>query len=647
MRSLVKPSLVAGVLAVVLFLAVNIILEEAVTGARVDLTEDALYTISDSTEQVLESLEDPLEVTFFFSEDVARGFPQLFAYGRRIEALLKEYSAIAGEELRLEVVNPEPFSEAEDRAVAAGLRGVPTGTGAQIYLGMVARDLTDKETVVPFFSTERANFLEYDLTKAIANLASDDKPKVALLTALPMTPGGMGPMGRPSPGWAVYTQLNELFDLSTLDAGFDAIPEETDVLLLIHPPDLDDAQLYAIDQFVLAGGRAAVFLDPYSEAAAASAMARRAMPPGMGGAPTSSDLDPLLGAWGLDLVEDKIVADEALAQRVSMAGMGGMGGRQTQDYVLWLAARDAVIAEDDPITGNLEQVNLASAGALLTLETDLAVEPLVTSTAQSMLVDASEAEGQPEPDALLRRFEADPGVYTLIAKVTGPVWSAYPDGPPAQAEPEAEGAQAADAQRDAEAIAETHRTQSDGPVALVIGADTDLFDDRFWVQVQNFFGEQMLVPMADNGTLLVNTVDNLAGSEALIGLRGRGVSQRPFEVVEDIRRQAEARFLAEEERLEQELAATEARLAELQQSAPESGALMSPAQEAEIERFRQRALEIRQQLRDVQRNLVEDIETLGDWLAFFNIALLPLLLIAVALALAWWRRRAQARRFAQ
>lgn len=634
MQSLYTPSRLAAVFAVVLFFAVNVIFQEALTGARVDLTEDALYTISENTEDVLEGLENPIELTYFFSEGVARDYPQFFAYGRRIAELLREYSAIAGDELRLEIVNPEPFSEAEDRAVAAGLQSVPTASGEQIYMGLVARDMTDREKLIPLFSQERQGLLEYDLTRLIWDISRDKRPQIALLTSLDMAPQPPSPMQRqPSQGWAIYEQLNQLFDVSELEPGFAEIPKKTDVLLIVHPPELEPAQLYAIDQFVMKGGRAAVFVDPYAESAASPAAAQMGRP---STAPESSNLQPLLSSWGVRLAEGKVVADRQLAQRVNM---GGPGPRAIKDYILWLALRNADLAETDPVTANLDRVNLASAGALEPVEGAATVlEPLARSSEASALLDVSNARGLPEPDALLREFEPDEARHLLLARITGRPQSAFPDGPPTVDEDDEEGAEApaADAPHLAEASAD---------VAILVGADSDLFEDRFWVQRQNVFGQQIDVPIADNATLLINALEHLAGAEALLGLRGRGVSERPFAVVERMRRQADAQYLAQEQRLEEELDATESRLAELQSQMGQGERLITPEQEAELARFREQALEIREQLREVQRNLVEDIEALGRRLAFINIGLVPILLTVAAISLAWWRRRMRSRRW--
>ena len=625
-------------LAVILFFAVNAIIERLGGGARIDLTEDGLYTISESTKKLLAGLDQPISATLYFSEDAAREYPQLFAYGRRVRDMLKAYAELSDGRFRLTVIDPEPFSKEEDDAMGAGLRSFTTPDGRRIYLGLVVRDMTDREAVIPFFDPQREDLLEYDLTKIVNNVAAGRRPTVALLTSLPMKPKGLPGFAEESdPGWVIYDQLKQFFTIEDLGPGFRKIPADTDILVIIHPPKLDDTQLYLIDQFILKGGRAVIFLDPFSEASVNRA-------PGQFEAliPIASDkaLAPLLKAWGVEIVPEKIVADRTLAQRVTT---GGMGPDAIKRYPVWLRVDAAHMADHDPVIANLTTVNLASVGAIRRHENSpLTLEPLVTSSADSALVDASLGRGIPDIDAYWRdEFKPDPETYDLVVRLDGVVDSAFPDGPPyAQAdEAEDEDGKAADSAVDPADAATTHLAKAAGPIHVILGADSDLFDDRFWVQVQSMMGQRVSVPMADNGALLLNAIDNLAGSEALIGLRGRRIKDRPFVVVENLRRKAESRLLEEERRLEDELQRTQQRLDQLESQKPSEGGVLTPEQEAEIERFRARVLEIRQQLRAVQHELVADIERLKLRLALVNILLVPVLLVLGALVAALLRRR--------
>ncbi len=613
------------ILAVILFLAINVIANTLLRGVRLDLTEDNLYTLSEGTKNTLRSLEEPVRMRFFFSEKLATPYPTIFSYGQRVQDILQEYAAIAGDNIRLEIINPEPFTDEEDEAVGLGLQGLPTQAGETIYLGLVVNDSTDREAVIPFFNNEREKFLEYDLTKTIYALAQGERPKVGLLSSLPMQfgPGGIMAFargqGRP---YVIYEQMQQFFELSTLDGSFTTIPDDIAVLLIAHPPELSEAQLFQIDQFVMKGGKALIFTDPYSEAsAAAAAQAAASGAPSM--AAESSDMNRLLAAWGVEMVPGMIVSDLELAQKVNM---GGFGARAVRDYPLWMGITEDYIDPSDIVTGNLQNLNMATSGALRALTgATTTLIPLVTSSETSALVDASEGQGDPDPDRLIRNLIPDEERHILIARLTGEAPSAFPDGPPA-----AEGG---------ETPAGAWLAKSEGPINLIIGADADLFDDRFWVQVQDFFGQRVVQPIADNGSFFINAIDNLAGSDDLIGLRSRGVSQRPFTVVEDIRKAADANFLAEEQRLQEKLQDAEARIAELESQSPSGSELLNPEQEAEIERFRADMLETRRELRTVQRNLRQDIESLGGWLAFINIALIPVLIVVGVLLFRGFSRR--------
>ena len=646
-------------LAVVLFFAFNAIVERLGGRATVDLTEDGLFTISDSTKTLLASLDQPIEVTFYFSEDAARAYPQLFAYGRRVRDMLKAYAELADGKIRLTILDPEPFSKEEDEAMGAGLKSFTTPEGRKIYLGLVVRDMTDREAVIPFFDPQREDLLEYDLTKIVNNVALGRRATVALLTSLPMKPKGLPGFSENSdPGWAIYDQLRQFFTIEDLAPGFRKIPKGTDILVIIHPPKLDDTQLYLIDQFILKGGRAVIFLDPFSEASVnrPSGQMPRLVP-----IASDTALAKLFAAWGVEIVPEKIVADRALAQRVTT---GGIGPDAIKNYPVWLRVDHAHMAADDPITANLQTINLASVGAIrLKKDSPLKKEILLHSSPDSTLADASLGRGIPDIDSYWRdEFQPDSESYALVVRLDGIVDSAFPAGPPyAQEEgeaakpgeekesdemdPAAQDKSADESTPDdktAEKAAESgHLARASGPIHVVLGADSDLFDDRFWVQVQNVLGRRVSVPMADNGALLLNAIDNLAGSEALIGLRGRRVKDRPFVVVENLRRQAEARLLEEERRLEEELDRTQERLDRLESQKPTGGGVLSPEQEQEIERFRARVLEIRQQLRAVQHELVADIERLKIRLAVINILLVPALLVAFALIAAILRRRRQ------
>lgn len=611
------PRALVILLVAAIFLLINGLADRGLSGARLDLTADQLFTVSDGTREVLDGLEEPITLRLFFSEKLASSYPSIFTYGRRIRDLLEEYEALADGKIDLRVIDPEPFSEAEDQAVGYGIRGVPTEGGQSLFLGLAASDSTDREATIALFAEDRERFLEYDLTKLIYELSEPSLPRVAVLSGAPVFGQPPNPlMGGPGQQpWAAFSQLEQLFDVTRLEPSFEALPTDVDLLILIHPPELTDAQAYALDQYALSGGRLLVFVDPNAESVPAGGPME-----GMGG-PGASDLPRPFDAWGLSLSSGQVVADFDLAQQVNF---GGGGPRAIRDYIVWLGLTPAQIDREDVVTGTLDLVTMGTAGALEhDPQSGTNWQPLLRSSAASALISTDLLMGEPDPDALIQATNPDDRSKVLAGRLGGQAQSAFPDGPDGSGAPEG------------------HRSQ--GPVNAIVVADVDMLDDRFWVQVQQFFGQQILQPFADNGSLLVNAADNLVGAEALIALRGRGVSQRPFEVVEDIRREAEASYLAREQALEMRLAETEARLAELEGQRPADGALVSPAQQAEIEAFRAQALETRSELRAVQRDLRRDIEALESRLAFVNIVGMPLLLVAFAFGLTRWRRHRAAR----
>ncbi|MFZ2289156.1 MAG: Gldg family protein [Halopseudomonas yangmingensis] len=595
-----------GLLVLLLaFIAFNMASSVLLPGARLDLTEQKLYTISPGTRQILEGLEEPITLNFFFSDRASKDMVVLRNHARRVEEMLREYQRVAGGKLQLQIIDPQPFSEAEDRAAEYGLQAIPlTQTGDKLYFGLAGTNSLAQREVIPFFALEQEGLLEYELSRLVNSLAQPDKPRIGLISGLPLG-GGMNPMtGQQTAPWVVLEQVRQLFEIDNLDHDIDRIPEQVKVLLLVHPKGLSEAALFAIDQFVLGGGKLLAFVDPFAEMDFSQEAMMDAMADGK-----ASDLGPLLAAWGVDYDPEKVVLDARLGMSVGR-GQGQLPAR----HIGWLELLPAHLDREDTVTAPLSLLTVASAGALQPREgSQTRFLPLLSSTVDSMLVPSSRLAALRDPEQLLNGFKADAQQYHFAARLQGPAATAYPEG--------LEGR-------------EPGLRQSDNINVLLV-ADTDLLSDRMWVQVQDFFGQRISQPWADNGGLLVNALDNLSGSEALISVRSRGDFSRPFVVVQELQRQAEQRFRASEQRLQQQLAETEQRLAELQQG-QDPGQLteLSPQQEQAIQRFIDERLDIRKQLREVRFRLNADIEQLGTRLKIINIALVPLLLTLGVLG--WW-----------
>lgn len=609
----------------VLFFSVNVIANGPGLAYRLDLTEDRLYTLSEGTENVIADLEEPVTLRFYFSETLANNYPGLKTYGEHVLEMLEEFTAAADGNIELLVFDPEPFTDAEDDAVAYGLQAVPAEAGQVLYFGLAATNRTDDQEVIPYFSVERETFLEYDLTKAIQALKQRELPTVGIMTALPVTTGAgsaQNILQGASEPLALYSQLYEFFMLNHLPDSFTAVPDEIDVLILAQPPELDDETLYAIDQFALRGGRVMAFVDPFPE------LLNRPDPMRMQQEPQTADINnlaPLLNAWGVDISPDEVLADRRLAQRVSTYGARG---QEVVDYVIWHAIGPENVSASDVVTGDVSNLNLATAGHILTIEdASTTVDPLITSSSESMLLSPDYLQGQPLPQDLLREFLPTGETYMLAARISGPAKTAFPDGAPVAPLAEADPLPG-------------HLSNSLVGINIILVADSDIFDDRFWVSVQNFLGQTIVTPTADNGNFVINAVENLAGSGELISLRSRGSVHRPFTAIETIRQDAEFRYLAREQALLDELSATEARINELSQASSGGVAGLSNAEtEAEIATFRESLLSTRRELREVQRDLRQDIESLQTLLKILNIALMPLLFGFVAFVIAYLRRR--------
>ncbi len=629
------------VLALVLVLALNVLAGNGLRTAQVDLTQDKLFTLSDGSRRILGSLAEPITLRFYFSETLANGAPQIKRYGLRVREMIEEYAAVADGMIRLEIIDPEPFTDEEDDAVRNGLQALPVSSTDNLYFGLIGTNTVDDRQVIKYFAQQKEPFLEYELTRFVYNLTDPKRPVVGLITTQQMnadvspmmTMGGQGPQP-----WAIVPQIRETLELKQIYPTDEAIPEDVDVLLIVHPGKLSDKLLYAIDQFVLAGGRAIVAVDPFSEVA----LAFRRQPQGRGqGVEDTSELERLLNAWGVTVDNTKFVGDWRHAQQVNV---GIPGKVKIKRYLAWLALGPDGHNPDDVAMSDLGPINVASPGHIAKREgATTTLTPLLTSSAESMLFDVALIRLGPNPQNLLDNFKPDERRYVIGARLSGPVASAFPDGAPkpAEAEPKAEGESKPETAKKAPA-AKPHLAKSTADINIIVFADSDFVFDQFWVRQQDFFGQKLFVATASNADMLVNALDNLAGSADLIGLRSRGKSERRFEVMSELRRRAEKKYLEREKALAENLKATQKRLNDLQGKASAGGgALLSGQQQQEIEKARGEIQKTRRALRDVQHELNKDIDLLETELKFANIGLVPILIgfLALVLALVRGQRR--------
>lgn len=617
---------ISCVLAVVIFMSVNIFANTTFRGLEVDLTEEKLFTLSDGTREILKDINEPLTVRLFVSKRLVELNPSHATYADRIRELLERYVDISDGKINLELYSPEPFTDEEDLAVAFGLQGVPLdNTGDLGYYGLVATNSVDDMERIAYLSPERESFLEYDLSKMVFKLANDKKPLVGLISSLPVAGG---PRTQGGQSWAFLEQIREFFDVTTIALSDRIIPEDVDALLIVHPTGLNDHLMYAIDQFVLRGGKALVYVDPNSEIQVAMARGRGDAGP--------SRFDAILNSWGVELVSGKVLGDTETARRVNV---NLRGQTAVSDYVTWLSMLPQNFKTDDAITADLQRITFASAGILKPLEgkgTTLA--PLIQTGTQSMEIDVNKVRTNPDVIGLFREYVPSGEAKIVAARVLGKPSTAFPDGPP----PLPEG----QIPLPGEATQEAHIAKAAEDVSVVVVSDVDMLHEQFWMETRQLFSQTFNVPFANNADFAVNALENMSGGTALMSLRARSEAFRSFTYVDDVRKEAERQFRDKEQELAKQLETIKTELAELLNREQAGGELIiGPADKAKAEEYRRQMITLRKELRDVQYALRKDIDDLDALLKFINIAAIPLLLGAVALIWLLVGRARRARRF--
>ena len=648
----------AGLVGIAVALIVSVVIISFLPSLRIDLTEDKLYTLSEGSRNIVSNLENPIELRFFYSESATEDQPQIRAYGTRVQELLEEIVIASDGNLSLSVIDPEPFSEDEDLATQFGIQAVPVSQGGQsIYFGLVVSDAVDEADLnplapraveaMPLIRPDQEQFLEYEFMKLITTVSEPDRTVIGLVTELEID-GGFNPaVGQATPPWFVMDLIRQLYEVRRVDLTGDSIEEDIDILMIVHPQDLSEQMLYAIDQHILGGGEALVFLDPNADSMVTRSPQGALIPAGM-----SSDMAVLLDAWGVSYDASKVLTDSDLALRVRMSQ-----NERPSPHLGMLGVQRGNLSQEDVITSRLESINVSSAGALAQAEgASTSFEPLIRSSNNAMLMDAALVENMTEPSILFDEFESQNESFVIAARVSGAINSAFPDGRPEVVEAETEEPADDTAEETAAASsveadnptqpeqsedlavaeepveAQVHLASTDAPANIVIFADSDLLTDRLWVQVAQFLGQRIPQPFANNGDFLINSLDNLSGGADLVSIRSRGTYSRPFTRVVEMQRQADDRLRIEEAELLDRLAETEASLAQLNQD--EDGnplGQLTPEIQTEIDRFNNEMVDTRRRLRDVQFQLTEDIDALGSWLKAINALLVPILLTIIAL----------------
>ena len=621
-----KKLTIAGMVVAAIFLFfVNIWSSLGIQSAQLDLTENHLYTLSQGSKDVIKTIDEPIIFRLYYSPSFGEISPPHGNYFKRVRELLEHFSAVSGGKIDLKIINPISFSVEEDEAVKFGIQGVPLDQSGELgYFGMAAINSTDDRKTVPFFNPQREQFLEYDLTRLVYELAEPKKKKIGLITSLLIE---ADPMLQYKP-WPIMEQITQFFEVKPIETEALKINDDIDVLLIIHPKFLKENLLYAIDQFVMRGGRLLIFLDPQNETAR---MTPRA-PPGAG----SSDLKKLFDVWGIEFDENKFVGDRTRAIRVQAP----VKGRDViADYLSWGIYDKRAMNANDIVTGQLTSISLASAGTInLKENSKLKMVPLLQTSKISQRIDAELVRGEINPEAILKQFKSENKSFTIAARFSGMVKSAFPNGPPKPKKDKIKKNSNSDTKKNEKL--RPHISEAKTDLNMIVMADTDLLTSRFWLQQQEFFGKKISTPVSNNADFLVNSLENLGGSQALISLRSRGLSVRPFHTIQDIKNNAEDKYRKTEQQLTEKLKDLQGKLQGLGMKSQAKGkVILTSAQQKAFEKFRAEMLNVRKQLRDVQLALRRDIEHLDTKLKIVNIWSMPILIAIVAIVLAIVRRR--------
>lgn len=592
---------------------------------RVDLTEDRIYTLSDGTRAILQKMDSPVEIRFYCTQSSSTMPVFLKTYAQRVEDLIGEYRKVSKGLIEVKKYDPQPDSDAEDKANFDGVEGQMLNTGEKIYLGLAVSFADTKETI-PFLSPEREKLLEYDLSRAITRVLAPERPVIGVMSALPvfgeMNPMmmQMGQMQRQNP-WVFINELKRDFTVKQVEMTADKIDDEIKVLFVVYPRDITDKAQYALDQFVLRGGKLIAFLDPLSfvdnRASAGNPLQRNLS--------SGASLDKLLKAWGLEFDKGKVVADMNYVSHLNR------GGRAEPAPAVLSLTQEAVDT-NDVVTSQIDSLVVPFAGAFTGTPADgLKQTVLLKTTKNSQLVEKIMAEFSGEQ--IGKDFAPSGKEYALAVRLTGRFKTAFPEGKPADT------AEAGSEEKNAAPETGLKESTTDGAVILV--GDADLLHDSVCVQIQNIFGQQIIIPRNGNLNLAQNIVEQMTGDSNLIAVRSRATMNRPFTVVKKMQAEAEERYRSKIRELEKSLADTQQKLNEIQvtKDKGQQRFILSKEQEDAIQQFKQEEARVKKELKEVRKDLKREIDSLQTRLKWVNIAGMPFLVTFAGISLALIKRK--------
>ncbi len=616
------------VLLLICLVAVNVM--ASFIPLRFDLTEERLYTISDGSRKILESLQEPVRINFYYSRNNAELPPNFKTYAQRVQELLEEYAAISNGQLILEISDPKPDTEEEEWAQKYGIKSITLPSGNTVYFGAVV-SMLDQEMLLPYFDQRRQEFLEYDITQAIQKVSSTSTSKVGLLSALNLQGGRSRIPGQPPlQKWVFQSELEKSVSVENLPLSTEEIPDDISLLIVLHPRGFSPRLQYALDQYVLRGGRLVVLLDPNARADMTSPENQFGQQPQL-----ASDLPDLLKTWGVEYDSTKVVGDRLHSTQVNT-------GQGVMSFPMWMTFRTQSLDQEHPITAQLENLLFVEAGSLKkAAESQTDFTALLSLSEQSGLIDAFRLRFS-APDQLSRDMKVDDSAKAVVAITAGNFSSAFPNGQPAKEKKDTQAQAAADESEAETPLKHTHLNESADRNSILLFSDVDFLSDQFSVQKLNFLGQSIIQPTNDNLNLMLNAAEHLSGNEALMSIRSRGRFSRPFTRILAMQKQSQLLHQTEERQLLSQLDEVQQRLNSLLESAGKQGqkeVILPPEVQEEIQQFREEERQARRKLRDVRKILRQDIERLGQGLLLLNMLLVPLIIGIIGVFVYRYRTR--------
>ena len=587
-------------MSVICFFGINIISSNILKSFRFDMTSNNLFSLTEGTKNLISNLKEPIHLRLFMSSSIVELAPQLSNYANRVESILNAYENISNGKITLEIIDPKPFSDEEDRAVGMGVSAFGgSSSNDPMYFGLAATNSTTGQKNINVFSPDREPFLEYDVTRLIAELAQTKKPLIAILDKLGLEANSR--VGKPEQ--QVLAQMKTLFDVQFLEDSQTELPKNTKVLMLINPKYLSDNTMFMIDQWILNGGSTLIFLDPYAET-------EMGLNPGMPALNPRSDLKKIINAWGIEFDNKKSVADPKFALRT----VRNIKGRQVEvSNYPWIQVGNEGMNQKEAVLAQLSSIVLTNAGSFIVKDKEISFEPLLTASQFAGMVDADKAGNpQEDPRKLLKDLKTSNEKIIISGWLRDNLNSAFPEG-----------------LKDKKGVTKSIKKSN----VLLVG-DADMLMDRNWLTKQNLVGQEIATAFANNGDFVLNVVENMIGGSVLSDLRGKGISWRPFLKIAELERKAEEKFLSKEQALAEKLGKMELKIQELTKNNKSEKDVLSPETIKAIEGFKLEMMSTRAELRTVKFNLRSDVENLKSWIMFINIGLLPTLIAALALLIA-------------